>query len=139
MKIINAHDMIVGRVATFAAKLLLSGEEVAIVNCKDAIVTGEKVAVAKWYDRKVKQGVPSKGPFYPKRSDMLVKRIIRGMLPYKQARGQDAFKRLRCYVTTPEGLMDKEMIVPEGASYQKLPNKNYKRLYEIVRQKEGAQ
>lgn len=134
MKIINAEDMIVGRIATYVAKLLLSGEDVAIVNCKEAVVTGRKEAVLKWYDVKEKRGVPRKGPFYPKRSDMVVKRIIRGMLPYKQERGSSALKRLRCYVSVPDQFKGKEMISPEGASYQKLPNKNYKRLGEVVRQ-----
>jgi ribosomal protein L13 len=31
-----------------------------------------------------------------------VKRTIRGMLSYKQGRGKDAFKRIKCYNDVPE-------------------------------------
>ena len=38
--IINAENLILGRMTTYAAKKALQGEEVDIVNCEKAIITG---------------------------------------------------------------------------------------------------
>ena len=41
-KYIDADNLILGRMATTAAKSALAGENVVIVNCEKAIVTGKK-------------------------------------------------------------------------------------------------
>ncbi len=42
MKIIDGKDAVLGRLASYAAKEALKGEEVIIVNCKEVIITGNK-------------------------------------------------------------------------------------------------
>ena len=88
--IINAIDLILGRVATVAAKKALMGENVEIVNCEKAIMTGNKKDILERYKTKRAMGQVYHGPYILRRPDMFVKRAIRGMLPYKQDKGKKA-------------------------------------------------
>ena len=47
--IIDANHGIFGRLCSFAAKKALQGDEVIIVNCEKAIITGNKKDVVKKY------------------------------------------------------------------------------------------
>lgn len=113
-KIIDVSDCIAGRVASEIAKMLLKGDVVSIVNSELAIVSGNPVFVEKDYKEKVGRGDPYHGPFYPRRPDMVLKRIIRGMLPIKKAKGRDALKRVKVYISVPEELKKKKAIKLKG-------------------------
>ena len=130
--IIDAKDMIVGRFATVAAKKALLGEKVDIINCESAIITGNKknliVAI-----KKEKERGTYKGPFMPRMPDRFVKRIIRGMLPYKQDKGRDAYKRIMCYIGVPPEFEGKEIIKIEKASIAKVKNLDYVSIKEICK------
>ncbi len=102
--IVDASDAILGRLASVAAKKALQGEEIIVVNCEKAIITGKKKDIVAKHMQRFELGQPTKGPFFPKRPDMLVRRVIRGMVPRKKARGRAAFKRVRCFIGVPEGL-----------------------------------
>lgn len=131
MKIINAENLIVGRIATIVAKQALLGEEIAIINCEKAVISGKKEDVIAKFKRKQEMGIPAKGPFSPKRSDLIVKRIIRGMLPYKQHKGREAFQRIKCYIGLPEEFNGKESETIEKANVSKMPNLKYVRIETI--------
>ncbi|MEM4267657.1 MAG: 50S ribosomal protein L13 [Candidatus Woesearchaeota archaeon] len=120
--IIDASGQILGRLATFAAKKALLGYKVDIVNCDEAVISGTKEIVQSKFLRKIKLGVPLKGPYYPRQSDRIVRRTVRGMLPYKKAKGIDAYKRVMCYRATPDGLKGKTIKVADADS-QKLVKK----------------
>jgi len=49
--------------------------------------------------REMGSGGSIKGPKYPRVADRLVKRMIRGMLPRDRMKGQDAYRRLKCYTS----------------------------------------
>ena len=104
MKVVDAKDMVLGRLATYCAKQALLGEEITVVNCRDAVITGDPKRVLSVFKEKRERGDVFKGPFQPRRADLIVKRVIRGMIPYKTPRGEAAFKRVRCYVGVPEGV-----------------------------------
>ncbi len=104
--IIDATDSILGRLATHVAKNSLNGEEVLVINCEKAFITGNKNTILAKYKRKKSIGT-HKGPFMPRMPDRFVKRIIRGMIPYKTNRGREAFARIKCYVGVPEKLKGK--------------------------------
>jgi large subunit ribosomal protein L13 len=107
MKIVfDAEGCIVGRLATIAAKELLKGNNVYIVNAEKALISGNPKYVIDVWQTKIARGHPYKGPFYPKQPDRIIKRVIRGMLPYKKWRGKQAFKRLRVYVSVPQELKE---------------------------------
>ncbi len=120
--VIDAKDAILGRVAAYAAKQALLGQEVRIVNAEKAIVSGAKQLVLAEVKRKRAMGVPRKGPFYSRLPDRYFRRVIRGMLPYKKARGREAHKRVLCYIGVPPELADKELSRAPGAEASKLPS-----------------
>ncbi|MEK6907040.1 MAG: 50S ribosomal protein L13 [Nanoarchaeota archaeon] len=130
--IINAEDTILGRLASYAAKQALLGEKVIVVNCEKAIITGNKKFILEEYKANISRGNPFKGPFYPRRSDMIVRRTIRGMLPRKKSRGMEAYKRVFCYLSVPENLKNEKMINLE-ANVNKLKSLKYLQLKEISR------
>ena len=129
--IINAENLILGRLATYAAKKALNGEKIDIVNCEKAIITGKRKDVLEKYKRKANRGGPFHGPFYPKMPDRFVRRVIRGMLNYKQERGKNAFKRIMCYVSLPEAFNDKKLEIIKEASAQRLKTLNFITVSEI--------
>ncbi len=89
-----------GRLASAVAKDLLKGSFVDVINCEGIVVSGDKKLFVKkiLMKRKMGSGSSLKGPKYIRLSDRLVKRMIRGMLPWDRAKGREALKRLRCYV-----------------------------------------
>ncbi len=100
--IIDAKNLIAGRLAAFVAKHALSGEKIIIINSEKAVISGRKKEVLAKYKRKVGMGVPKKGPFQPRMPDRFLKKIIKGMLPMTKPRGREALKRVKCYINVPE-------------------------------------
>jgi len=121
MIIIDASDLILGRFATVAAKHALLGEQVRVVNCAKAVVSGNKVHIFSEAKRKRDMGTHVRGPFKNRMPDRLVRRTIRGMLPTQATRGREAFKRVMCYIDTPDELKGKPTIQVPGAHANKLP------------------
>ena len=104
MKIIDAKDTILGRLAAYTAKEALKGEEIAIVNCEKVLITGNKNHIIQGFRAKRQRvGTTQKGPKYSLSIDRIVKRTIRGMLPNARrgGRGRDALKRIKCYIGIP--------------------------------------
>lgn len=128
--IIDGKDMILGRLAAYAAKRSLIGENVDIINCEEAVITGDRRQIIANYLRKKTMGIHSKGPFWPRRPDMFVKKTIRGMLPYKLPKGRAAFKRVMCYIGVPESVKGKPETL-KFASIDKVPNLRYIKLKEV--------
>ena len=105
--VVDADGAVVGRLAAKLAKRLLMGERIVVVNAEKAVITGGKQAVEERYFEKLDRGDRKKGPFYPRYPDGLLKRAVRGMLPYKKEKGEEALKRLRVHIGVPAGLVDK--------------------------------
>ena len=123
--IIDAKNLISGRMATFVAKQALLGETIDIVNAEHAVISGTPAQVLARYRQRRERGIPSKGPFLPRSPDMFLKRLIRNMLPFKQEKGEKAFKRIKCHISIPEEYKDKKMITLDNAQVSKLPNTKY--------------
>lgn len=101
MKIYDGENMVFGRIAAIVAKDLLKGYSVNLINCEKILISGNKDEFVKKMQAKLKMGRGSsmKGPKYSRKEDLIVKRMIRGMLPPKDTgRGKEAYKRLRCYI-----------------------------------------
>ena len=116
--IIDASGAILGRLSTFTAKRLLNGEEIAVVNSEKAIISGKKSSIKNRYKQKREVGTYRKGPFYPRMPDMIVKRTIRGMIPYQTPHGRTAFKRLKCYIGVPKEFEGKKLESIKAAEKQ---------------------
>jgi len=119
--IIDADGAILGRIAAYAAKQALLGKTVAIVNAEKAVISGTKRTTISEAKRKRAMGVPRKGPYVSKLPDRYVRRVVRGMLPYKQPRGRAAYERVMCYIGKP-ATIEGETIRVAGADASKLPN-----------------
>jgi len=131
--IIDASNLIAGRIATVVAKKALLGETIDIVNSEKAIVTGSKTQVFARFKQKYNMGIPSKGPFIHRAPERLLRRVVRGMLPYKQARGTDAFKRVMCWRGVPEEFQGKKLETIEGANISKISSLKYVTLGDIAK------
>lgn len=121
MIIIDANNLILGRIATKVAKLALLGETIKIINCEKAVIAGNKKSVIEAYKKRSVRGIHTKGPFLPRMPDRFVKRTIRGMLPYKRPRGAEAFKRIICYSGIPEEFAKEKAATYEEFNVSKLP------------------
>jgi large subunit ribosomal protein L13 len=116
MVVINGENLILGRLASHVAKLLLSGEEVTIVNAERTIISGSKKNIIGDYHQKRNVGTARKGPFFPRMPDRIVKRTVRGMIPYKKSSGKDAYKKLKVYIGVPKDLKAEDLVTLESAS-----------------------
>ena len=133
MIVINAENMILGRMSTVAAKQALLGEEVVIVNCEKAIVSGNRDVLLQKYFSKWKKGIPLKGPYVSRLPDRLVRRTVRGILPWKFTKGREAFKRVMCHIGVPEQYKNATFIEIKGAHAEKLVNVSTYQLGEICK------
>ncbi len=113
--IIDAKNAVAGRLASSVAKKLLKGEKIIIINCEHAIITGDPQTTRNKYAEIRARGSPQHGPFFPKRPDLMLRRIIRGMLPYKTGSGRSAMKRLKIFIGFPKYAEGKHFMIPEGA------------------------
>lgn len=102
VEVIDAKGAVAGRLSSYAAKKALEGDEVRIINSKEAILTGNREKIIKKWKNRREIGDPHQGPFYPKRPDKILKRVIRGMLPRDKKKGRRAFKRIKTYLSIPE-------------------------------------
>lgn len=119
MIVINAANHILGRLAAVVAKKLLSGEEIVIVNAEKIVIVGSRTDIFAKYTSRRNKGSARKGPFYPRTPHLLVKRAVRGMLPYRSPRGRAAYKKLRVYVSLPDAYKRGEHQVIENALLKK--------------------
>ncbi|MEM2925554.1 MAG: 50S ribosomal protein L13 [Methanocellales archaeon] len=133
MAIINADGLILGRLASIVAKRLLLGEEIAIVNIEKAVISGSEENIFKEYKAMRDKGSREKGPYFPRMPDQIMKRTIRGMLPYRQKKGREALARLRIYIGIPDELKSKEKEFEsiELASMSRLSSARYMTLGEV--------
>ncbi|NIO37515.1 50S ribosomal protein L13 [Candidatus Bathyarchaeota archaeon] len=118
--IVDAEGLILGRMASIVAKRLLIGEEIVIVNAEKAVLSGKKKSRVKEAKRFLKVGHPEKGPFHYRTPYRMVRRTVRGMLPYRQPKGKQAYKRLKVFVGIPEQIREREKQTLTEAQSRKL-------------------
>jgi large subunit ribosomal protein L13 len=108
--LVDANNAVAGRLAAVVAKQLLQGEHVVVINAEKAVLSGNRASIILQYKERLgirTRTAPWKGPMHPRQPDRMLRRIIRGMVPWKRDRGRKAMKRLRVYTGTPEGLKTK--------------------------------
>jgi large subunit ribosomal protein L13 len=121
--IIDASNLILGRVASFAAKRALQGEEVVVFNAENAVISGTKANIVEEAMRRLKTRTLAsqyKAPTHPRRPDTYVRRVIRGMLPRKKPKGRNALRRVKVYIGVPEEYRDKSTVKIPDAEASKL-------------------
>ncbi len=125
MIVIDGTNLILGRLATFAAKKALEGEKIIIVNSEKVIISGRKESIFERYKIKRERGHPYKGPFTPRTPDRLLRRTIRGMVSYKSGRGREAYRKINCYLGIPEKYKNEKIETLEKAHFSRLKTINY--------------
>ena len=118
--VIDASGLILGRMASTVAKRLLQGENIVIVNAEKSVLSGKRLSRIKEAREFLEVGHPKKGPFHPRRPDRIVHRTIRGMLPRRIPKGQQALKRLRVYIGVPDEFKNAKTETIPHASASKL-------------------
>lgn len=102
--IIDGTDAVMGRLATTVAERIMEGEQIVVINAEKILITGKKEVVFARYKFKDELGevMSRKGPFYPRRADLIFKSAVRGMIPWKKTSGREAYRRLTVFVSVPE-------------------------------------
>ena len=111
MRVIDGTNQPMGRLAVYVAKAAMKGEEIAIVNCDEVLITGSKKNILENFNTKRSRvGTSLKGPKHKRVSKDIVKRTIRGMLPdHREGRGRQAWKRIWCYNQVPKELENEKI------------------------------
>jgi large subunit ribosomal protein L13 len=107
--IIDGKDLVLGRLGSTLAKRLLLGEAIKLVNCQEVIILGRKKFLVERYKNKISNKVIKQGPYYSRAPSDIVKRAFRNMLPYKNQRGIEAYKRLKCFNSVPAALKEETL------------------------------
>ena len=131
MVVIDANNLILGRMASLVAKRLLNGEEIQIINAEKVIISGRKDTTFGRYKRYIKRGSREFGPHFPRRPDQIVARTIRGMIPHKKMTGREAYNRLKVHIGVPPELSKEQAGTLETASITRLSTINYTVLGEL--------
>ena len=119
MVVIDAQGAVVGRLGARVSKMLLAGKQVEIINADKAVMLGSlSSAKEKFLSRRGQKNKrnPEESPKWPRAPHLLLRRMIRGMLPWSSQRGRDAYHRLRVTAGAPEGAQGKPMVVKEASS-----------------------
>jgi len=125
-EIVDASNLILGRMASYVAKKALDGKSMVVINAERAVISGTKERVVARAKLKLKTrtlGNLEKSPTHPRKPDGYVRRVIRGMLPWKKPGGKDAFRRVKVYIGTPSEYQDRPVtrVADADASRLRVP------------------
>lgn len=132
MRFIDADGLVLGRMSSIVAKSLLNGEEITIVNCEKALVSGNRTNIMEEYERSRAMGKVRKGPFFPRMPDRLLRRTISRMMHHRMPKGKDAMARLTIHIGVPFSLKGEKFESLEVA--KKTTLKKYITLGDISRE-----
>src|SRR5260370_38550650 len=122
-EIVDATILILGRMASYVAKKAHDGKSMVVINAERAVISGTKARVVARAKLKLKTrtlGNLEKGPTHPRKPDGYVRRVIRGMLPWKKRGGKDAFHRVKVYIGTPSEYLDRPATTVANANASRL-------------------
>ncbi len=130
--VIDANDLILGRMSSIVAKRLLEGERIDLVNAEKVIVSGKRQMLIMQSKDFLEIGGRDRGPLHYRRPHAMVRRTIRGMLPYRKPKGREAFSRLKVHIGIPEELESYPLESIPNASVDRLKG-NYLTVGEIAK------
>ncbi len=122
--VVDASNTILGRLATYVAKLLQEGYKVHVVNAEKALLSGDPHMVIEsykiWLELKTLRNPQRMSPKRPRSPIGIVKRAVKGMLPKHNWKGIIAMKNLKVYVGFPEELKRREVLRIKNAEGSRL-------------------
>lgn len=91
--VVDAKGHMLGRLASYVAKELLSGQRLVVVRCEKINISGSlfrnKVKFSEFLNKRLLHN-PSKGFIHHRAPSRMFWRAVRGMLPHKTPRGAAA-------------------------------------------------
>ena len=95
--VIDGKGHLLGRLTSIIAKQLLWGKKIVVVRCEQIVISGSikrnKIKFAQFIRKRMNTN-PARGPFHFRSPARIFWRTLRGMIPHKTARGQQALGRL---------------------------------------------
>jgi len=112
--VIDADSMVLGRLASTVAKLLLLGIKVHVVNVEKAVLTGNRKSVIEGY-KLLFEVKTHKNPYRhaihrPRNPVTLFKRTVRNMLPKNPNRRLKLLKNVKAYIGLPPDFSNKVLV-----------------------------
>ena len=122
--VIDGKGHIMGRLASYVAKQLLSGHKVIVVRCERIMLTGSvqyNRLKFREYLNKTLLTNPRKGHKHYRSPSRVFFKAVRGMLPRKTIRGEQAMSRLKVFEGIPHPYdRKKRMIVTDALKIMKV-------------------
>ncbi|MEM2094915.1 MAG: 50S ribosomal protein L13 [Candidatus Bathyarchaeia archaeon] len=116
--LVDATDLLLGRMASLVAKCLLLGKTVTIINAEKAVISGKREKILEERQSILRTrtlGSKRKSPKHPRRPDGILRLVVRRMLPMDKPRGKEAFSNLRVYIGVPGDIdVSKAETLPEA-------------------------
>jgi len=125
--IVDAEGAILGRLASYVAKLLQEGFKVHVVNAEKAVLSGDPLMVIKsyqvWLKIKTLKNPEKHAPRRPRSPESIIKRAVKGMLPKHNWKGFIALRNLKVHVGIPKEFKGREIIKIADADSSRLGRK----------------
>jgi large subunit ribosomal protein L13 len=121
--LLDANNQILGRLASYAAKHALSGDDIIVLNAEKAVISGRRKNIVEEAKRRLKTRTlanQTTAPVHQRRPDLYFRRVVRGMLPWKKAKGKAAFHRVTVFMGVPEEYSSRQAVKVPGADASKL-------------------
>ena len=121
--VLDAKNQVLGRLASFAAKHALKGDTIIVLNAEKAVISGRRGNIVEEAKRRLETrtlGTQIHAPVHQRRPDLYLRRVVRGMLPWKKAKGRAAFHRVMVFIGVPDEFSKKTPIKVPGADASKL-------------------
>eukprot|EP00736_Rhodelphis_marinus_P006779 Rmarinus@m.4813 len=134
--VVDLRAHLLGRAASIVAKQLLCGQHVVCVRAEELNISGSMLRNRMKYERFLRKRMntnPKKGPIHFRAPSKVFWRTVRGMIPHKTARGENALERLKVFegVPPPYDKM-KRVVIPDALRVLRLrPNRRYTKLGDL--------
>ncbi|PKI84627.1 60S ribosomal protein L16A [Malassezia vespertilionis] len=117
--IVDGKGHLLGRLASIVAKQLLSGQKVVVVRSELINISGSffrnKLKYQEFLHKCHMINPKKNGPFHHRAPSRILVRAIRGMIPYKTARGAAAMQNLKVFEGCPPPYdRKKKMVIPDA-------------------------
>ena len=116
--VIDGRGHLIGRLAATVAKTILQGHNVIVVRCEGLNISGSfyrnKLKYLEFLRKRCNIN-PARGPFHFRAPSKIFTRIVRGMVPHKTERGQQALVRLRAFEGIPTPYDKKKRVIVPSA------------------------
>merc|ERR1719321_632174 len=114
--IVDCKGHLMGRLESVVAKELINGQAVTLVRCEEINISGSlyrnQLKYGEFKDKRTNSN-PKKGPFHQRAPAKMIFRTIRGMVPYKTAKGAKAMDNLTSFEGIPFPYnLKKRVVVP---------------------------